>query len=126
MKTNFSKKEHSDSGLALILILLIVSLIWHMTGTLKIAVVVTLLLMVKPAIMYPFTFIWLNLSDVLGKIISKVILAIIYVVFLVPMGLIRKAMGRDSLKLNQFRKSTNSVFETRNHTYNKEDMLNTF
>ena len=83
-------------------------------------------MMIKPAMIYPFTILWLNLSDILGKIVSRIILAIIYCVFLLPVALIRKIAGKDNLKLKQFRKSDQSVFIERNHLFTKDDMLNPF
>lgn len=126
MKTRFSNKENIDSGLACVLLLLIASIIWHLSITIKIAIACTLIIMVKPSIIYPFTFIWLNFSDVLGKVMSRIILGVIYGAFVVPVGLIRKLSGKDNLKLKQFHKSNSSVFIERNHEFSKNDMLNPY
>ena len=126
MREKFSSKENSDSGLALILILLLIGLIFKIPFFYKLAVVSILLLMIKPGIFYPFTFIWLNLSDFLGKIISKVLLSVIFLVFVLPVGLFRKLGGKDTLKLKFFRKSGQSVFIERNHKFTKEDMMNPY
>ena len=122
IKTNFSKKEHSDSGLALLLLTLIAGL-WlgnHLVFRIAIAEVVALL--VVPVILYPFTFLWLNSSDLLGKVMSKILLTVIFFVFVCPVAFIRKAMGKDTLRLKEFKKGTNSVFTERNHTIDKSDL----
>jgi hypothetical protein len=126
MRIKFSLKENSDSGLAFILLLLLIGLIFKIPFFYKLAVVSILLLMIKPGIFYPFTFIWLNLSDFLGKIISKVILSVIFLVFVLPVGLFRKLNGKDTLKLKFFRKSGHSVFIERNHKFTKEDLINPY
>lgn len=126
MKTKFNNKEHSDSGLALILMLLLIGVIWKFDLAVKIAVICVLIAMIKPLLFYPFTFIWLNISNVLGKIMSKIILTVIFYLFVAPVGLFRKILGKDSLKLNQFRKSDKSVFIERDHTFTKNDMLNPY
>ena len=126
MRKKFNLKENSDSGLAFILILLLIGLIFKMPFFYKLAVVSILLLMIKPGIFYPFTFIWLNLSDFLGKIISKVLLSVIFLVFVLPVGLFRKLNGKDTLKLKFFRKSGQSVFIERNHKFTKEDLINPY
>jgi hypothetical protein len=82
--------------------------------------------MIAPVLIYPFTFIWLNVSDFLGKIISKIILTVIYCIVLLPVALFRKIAGKDNLKLKQFHKSDKSVFIERNHLFTKNDMLNPF
>jgi hypothetical protein len=122
LKTSFSKKEHSDSGLALLLLTLIVGL-WldnHLVFRISIAEVVVLL--IAPVIIYPFTFLWLNSSDLLGKIMSKIILTIIFFVFVWPVALFRRGLGKDTLKLKEFKKDANSVFTERNHTIGKSDL----
>ena len=126
MRKKFNLKENSDSGLAFILILLLIGLIFKIPFFYKLAVVSILLLMIKPGIFYPFTFIWLNLSDFLGKIISKVLLSVIFLVFVLPVGLFRKLGGKDTLKLKFFRKSGQSVFIERNHKFTKEDLINPY
>jgi hypothetical protein len=126
VKTRFTHKENVNSGLALVLILLLINIKWKLNWTIGTAVVSILIVMIKPLLIYPFTFIWLNISDLLGKIISKIILAIIFFLFVLPVGYFRKLTGKDNLKLKQFKKSDKSVFVERDHTFTKDDMLNPF
>ncbi len=126
MRKSFDIKEHTDSGLAFLLILILTGLMFKLTFIYKLAVICILLLMIKPAIYFPFTFVWLNLSDFLGKIVSKILLSIIFLVFVLPVGLFRKLKGKDPLKLKLFQKSGHSVFTERNHTFTKEDLINPY
>lgn len=122
MKTKFSSKENTGSGLALIFILLFIGLKWDYYITFKIDFVLILLLMISPVAFYPFSIIWLNLADFLGKYMSKLILAVIFYLFVMPVGLIRKLSKKDKLKIKQFHKSNESVFIDRNHVFTGEDM----
>jgi hypothetical protein len=126
LKTKFTRKENVDSGLGLLLLLLILGLILKTTSFFKIAIFVAVITMAIPAAIYPFTFIWLNISDLLGRVLSKVILSVIFFIILCPVAFIRKIRGKDSLRLRQFRKSGNSVFTERNHTFSKSDLVNPF
>ncbi len=126
MKTRFTHKENIDSGLALVLILLLSGIIWKHGWTIKVSVFCILIIMIKPTLFYPFTFIWLNISDILGKTMSRIILTVVFLLFVIPVGFIRKISGKDNLKLDQFRKSDKSVFIERNHTFTKDDMLNPY
>jgi hypothetical protein len=122
----FSKKEHSDSGLALLLLTLIVGL-WH--GDIlafKLAVVEVLILLIAPVLVYPFTFVWLNISDLLGKLMSKILLTAIFFVFVFPVAFFRRLKGIDSLRLKRFKKDINSVFTERTHEYTKGDFINPY
>jgi hypothetical protein len=126
MKIRFNQKENIDSGLALVLILLLSGLFWKLVWPIKVSVFCILIIMIKPLLIYPFTFIWLNISDLLGKIMSRVILTVVFIFVLVPVGFVRKISGKDNLKLNQFKKSDKSVFVERDHTFTKEDMMNPY
>lgn len=122
LRTSFSKKEHTDSGLALLLLTLIIGHWLHQPLTVPVAIAEVIILLIAPVFIYPFTFLWLNISDLLGKITSKVILSIVFFVIVWPVALIRKVMGKDTLRLKKFKKDTNSVFTGRNHTYNRTDL----
>jgi hypothetical protein len=126
IRSKFSRKENVDSGLGLILMLIIVGLWLKITIYFKIAVVISIITMVQPIMIYPFTFLWLNISELLGKIMSKVILTIIFFIVLYPTALYRKIRGKDSLMLMKFKKAKDSVFIVRNHTYTKTDLINPF
>lgn len=122
LKTSFSRKEHSDAGLALLLLTLIVGLWLDNHLVFRIAIAEVVVLLIAPVILYPFTFLWLNSSDLLGKVMSKILLAVIFFLFVCPIAFIRKAMGKDTLRLKEFKKGTNSVFTERNHTITKSDL----
>lgn len=122
MKTQFSRKEHNDSGMALILILLIVMIFYPIKPVIVAAIVVTLVTMIYSPVIYPFTVIWLNFSHFLGNFMSKVILSAIFFVFVVPVAVIRKLARKDSLQLKKFKKDSNSVFIVRDHDYTKADI----
>jgi uncharacterized membrane protein len=126
VRTTFSKKEHSDSGLALLLITLFFALSFNKHLILVVAVFEVLVLLIAPVLIFPFTFIWLNISDLMGKFLSKIILSAIFFIFVWPVALIRKAMGKDTLRLKDFKRDKISVFTTRNHTYSKTDFTNPF
>jgi uncharacterized membrane protein len=122
LRTSFSKKEHTDSGLALLLLTLLVGHFSNLHFTILVAIAEVLILLIAPILIFPFTFLWLNISNLLGKIMSKVILSLVFFVFVCPVSFIRKAMGKDTLRLKKFKKDSNSVFTDRNHTYSRTDL----
>ena len=54
---------------------------------------------------YPFAVIWFGLTTLLGEVVSKILLTVIYFVVLFPVSLIRQAMEKDTLDLKTFKKS---------------------
>jgi hypothetical protein len=53
----------------------------------------------SPATLGPLNRLWTRLGVLLSKVVSPVALALIYGVAIVPIGLIRKALGHDPLRL---------------------------
>jgi hypothetical protein len=127
MRTDFSRKEHQDSAMALMLIIMLVYFIRYREDALLVTITVSLLLtMILPVIFYPFTFIWLNLSHYLGIVSSFLLLSIIFLVIVTPVGLIRRLVGKDPLSLRKFRKGRDTVFVGRKHLFTGENLSNPF
>jgi len=121
IRTSFLKKEHTDSGLAMLLLTLLSGLWLNQTYSLKIAIAEVAIILIAPILIYPFTFLWLNLSDLLGKVLSKVILIVIFIVMVCPVAIYRRALGKDTLLIKKFKKDNKSVFTVRDHTFGKSD-----
>jgi hypothetical protein len=81
---------------------------------------------VVPMVFYPLAFCWFGISRIVGTILSSILLSIVFIFFVVPIGLLRTALGRDNLKLRQYKKSQESVLVDRDHLYTEADLLNTF
>lgn len=122
LSKNITKEQTIDTGMAMVLILLIINVFSKNDIYLKIAIPVLIVNMIFPKVYYPLAVFWFGLSHFLGTIISKILLSIIYFVILTPVGLIRRILGYDSLKLNQFKKSRTSVFVNRNTVFNYQDI----
>ncbi len=64
---------------------------------------------------------WFGLAHVLGWINTRILLGIIFYIFLTPIALLYRLFSGDPMKLKQPESST---FEERNHTYTAEDLKN--
>ena len=121
-----SIKQASDTGMAAVLLLMLIGLFSHNNLYYKIAIPVLVLNMTFPMFYYPFAIIWLGLSQLLGTIVSKIILTIIYFILVIPVGVLRRLLGKDSLQLSEFKKDNKSVMQARNHTFVSEDIENPY
>jgi hypothetical protein len=65
---------------------------------------------------------WLKLALGLGWINSRILLSIIYFVFLLPIAWVSRLFTKDPLMLRN--RKTSSLFITRNHAYTKNDLEN--
>ncbi|MBC8321078.1 MAG: hypothetical protein H8E34_10175 [Bacteroidetes bacterium] len=120
--TKISKKQASDTGMAIVLILLLVGLFAQNNLYYKIAIPVLVINMIFPMFFYFFAIIWLGISQLLGTVISKIILTIVYIIMVIPVGLFRRLLGKDSLQLSDFKKSSNSVMKMRNYNFSSKDI----
>ena len=117
-----SKNQASDTGLALVLILLLIGLFTQNNLYYKIAIPVLIINMIFPMFYYPFAVIWLGFSQLLGTVVSKIILTIVYFVILLPIGIFRRLLGKDSLQLSEFKKGTGTVMKSRDYNYSSSDI----
>mgnify|MGYP001017568217 FL=1 len=121
-----SIKQASDTGMAAVLLLLLIGLFSHNGFYYKIAIPVLIINMVFPMFYYPLAIIWLGLSQLLGTFASKIILTIIYGILVVPVGVFRRLLGKDSLQLSEFKKGNHSVMQKRNYTFVSKDIENPY
>ena len=63
------------------------------------AVAVALAALALPKLLAPFNKAWTKLGLLLFKVVSPVVMVILYATTIVPIGLIRRALGSDSLRL---------------------------
>lgn len=115
-----------DTTLALAFLLL---LIWFFTRNaywVYGAMGLLLLGMIRPVAMTPLARLWFGLSHVLGQVMSRVLLGIIYFVLLLPVALLRRMMGKDTLRLRQWKQGDGSLFIQRDHLFTKEDLRNPY
>ena len=57
-----------------------------------------------PSILSPLNKVWFNFAGIIGSIISKVVLLLIYITTVVPIGLILRLLRKDLLKLKKDKK----------------------
>ena len=64
----------------------------------------------------------LTSPHVLGAIVSKIVLGVIFFLVVTPIGVIRRWIGADALQLRTFKSGRSSVMTVRNHTYTAADL----
>lgn len=121
-KKKITKDQSRDAGMALVLLLLLVFLGRKREGWLIAAMAVHVLNMIFPQIYRPFAVVWFGLSDAIGAVTSKILLAIVFFTIVTPIGILRRLFGKDSLKLRGFKASQDSVMTERNHTFVGADL----
>lgn len=123
---SISKKEASDTGMAMTLICLLIAYFTKNNAFYIAAIPALVITMAFPMFYFPFAMVWLGLTNLLGTVVSSILLSIVYIVILLPIGVIRRLMGKDSLNLKGFKKDKASAMITRNHAFTADDIKNPF
>lgn len=121
-----TKVQAIDTGMAIILICLIIAIITKNLLYAKLAVVLLIINMIYPKAYKSIGILWVGLSQLVGTVISKILLLLIFYIILTPIGLLRKLLGNDLLKLKEWKKDTSSVFKIRDHTFIPNDINNLY
>jgi hypothetical protein len=119
---NISKEQSKDTGMAMVLLLLLASGSFKREILVAVAVVALVVGMVWPQIYRPVAVIWLGGTHLLGTVVSKILLTIVFFGVVTPIGLVRRFIGIDSLRLKAFKSGEDSVMVIRNHTFIGQDI----
>ena len=125
MQVNLKKltvENCKDSGLALVLISLICYQVWKLEIYILLAIIFLVVAMTYPLIFQPFARFWFALSTALGTVVSKVILTILFYVIVLPIGLLRRMLGKDAMQMTSWKKGKASVFRERKHRFAAKDL----
>lgn len=66
---------------------------------------------------------WMRFAHILGRVNSRILLSIIFYVFLIPLALLRRLVTRSS---TDRRGVTATNFVSRDHRYTDRDLINTW
>lgn len=119
---SITRQQAQDTGMALVLLLLIGAMTLKRDGFVLAAIVVLVIDMVVPLVFKPLAVVWFGASHAIGAIVSRVLLAVVYVVVVTPVGVIRRVSGKDALRLRAFKSRELSVMTTRNHRFEAGDL----
>jgi len=111
-----------DTGLAAVLVLLLIAVFKDTDATVLPAVIVLVVNMIWPGIFRPLAYVWFTLANILRKIVSSILLTAVFLVILTPIGLLRTLFGADSMRTKTWKKDSSSVFVERDHLFTASDM----
>ena len=122
IKVEIDINRARDTGMAMVLILLLLELFLGGLIYLKIALPVLVVNMIVPQLFIPLAYVWFGLAHFLGTFASKILLFVVYTLIVLPVGLFRRAMGKDAMLIKKWKQNQESVFKTRNHLYTASDI----
>ncbi len=123
---SIDRSQARDTGMAMVLLCLITWAFTATSGWVVAAMVLLIINMTVPMIFKPLSVLWFGLSKLLGGVVSRVLLSLVFYLLVTPVGLVRRVMGHDTLKLKEWKQGHQSVFVERNHCYKATDVEQPF
>lgn len=122
MKQAPTPVQQRDTVFAILLILLIVFFFTGERVALYVLAGVLVLGMTVPRLFSGPARLWFGFSHLLGAVMSKILMGVLFFLLVTPIGLIRRCFGKDALVRKKWKKGDASVFVVREHTYGPEDL----
>jgi hypothetical protein len=117
------KQNPAQTILSIVVGLIAFSLLLKINMLAQIALAIGLLALLSNGFAELVSKAWMKLAMLLGRINGYVLLTIIFFVFLTPIALLMRLVKQaDNLKLKP--QTGDSVYDTRNHTYEAKDLSN--
>lgn len=117
-----SRDRAKDTGMAMVLICLLIAYFGQRPRFALLAILLLVVNMVWPSLFHYPAKVWFGLAHLMGAVMSRVILTVLYFGLVTPLGLLRRVWGADPMQMKKWKKSTSSVFKTRDHTYQAQDI----
>ena len=117
-----NKKEKSLETL-LVLVGAFIVIFWVSSKKIYLLVALLLILIgiVSPFLSAKISLAWLKLAELIGSVMSKVILSVVFFVFLVPIALVYRLTKKNPLFL---KRQDESYYIVRNKQYSPKDIEN--
>jgi polyferredoxin len=119
---NISAEQVKDTGMAICLIALLLAYFSGIRIFLLMAIILLLLDMTVPFLFRPIAKIWFSVSFLIGSVVSRIILTLVFFTVVTPVGIIRRLMQKDTLLLRKWKVNKESVFQKRFYTYTSNDL----
>jgi len=117
-----TRDQSRDTGMAMVLLALLIFLKTRRSGFVYAAMLLQVADMIVPRVYAPVAVVWLGLAEILGTVMSRVLLSILFFGLVTPIGILRRLFGKDSLKLRAFKASEESAMTVRNHVFVGQDL----
>ncbi|HOO83622.1 MAG TPA: hypothetical protein PLS94_03585 [Prolixibacteraceae bacterium] len=121
MKTDQSK--NLEALLVIVTGFLVLYFVFDTKILLYVALAVGLIsILIKP-LAYLLARAWFKLGDLLGWIVSKAVLSVMFYVLLVPLALLHNLFNKNAMQLKN---TSKSMWKLREHNYTENDFKNTW
>ena len=126
LPADVSNKECADTAMAMTFICLLAMLYFQSLTLLPLALGLLLAGMVWPRLFSPVARLWLGISLLLGAVMSRLILSLIFMIVVLPLALVMRLFGHDPMRRKSWKMGTGSTFVSRDHLFEAKDLEHLF
>jgi hypothetical protein len=119
-------EQAKDTGMAMVLICLLLGYWGKFPKFLPVSLVLLFITMAWPKAFKPLAGLWFGFSHLLGSVMSRVILTVLFFLIVTPIAVIRRWAGADALQLKKWKQGQDSVFVVREGPVQGKDMANPY
>lgn len=116
-----TKGNYRETCLVIMTGLLVFWMIYQVKVLVTIAIAIGIIGAFIPTLAGWIHWVWYKIADVMGWVMSKVLLSAIFFLFLFPLALIYRMFNKDNLQL---KKKPDSYWTNRQHAYSAKDLEN--
>lgn len=120
--SSITSAQSKDTSLAFIFIFTILTLYKKEFHFVYPALIFSLISMTFPTLFKPLAFLWFGFAEVMGTIMSKILLSIVFFTIITPLTFLIKLMGVDSMRIKAWHNGKETAFIDRNHQFTKADI----
>lgn len=117
-----NKRQNTEFGSVLALVLLVTGLISGTVIWFKISVVALLASILIPVVYTPLSWLWFSFGRLAERLFSSIILTLVFYLVVTPVALFRKCFSEDTFNLRSFKKRRDSVFLVKDKTFGTDDL----
>lgn len=126
MNKNPTREQCKDTGIILGIILLYFSIREANNMLFLATFIILIFVIIFPEIFKYLAVIWFGFSHLLGTIMTKILLTIVFYLIVAPVSIIRKTMNKDGMNLKKFKNTDESFWIDRDHKVTKKDLFKPF
>ena len=120
-----TRKQSLETCLAISTGLILLWLVYEVRVLLVIAFITGLTGLFLPAPSRALAWLWFKLGEGLGYVVSRILMTLIFYLFLLPIALVYRLFNKDTLRLRR-KPDRQTIWTERNHTYSKKDLEQIF
>lgn len=131
MTKNHNLPTNKKFGLFLSSVLFILSIYFYFSYSkillpysIILFILILLITILFPRVLFPLNLSWFYLGIILGKIISPIIISLIYYMIVSPVAIVTRIFGRDELKIKK--RKTNTYWVIRSKQSSKDSFFNQY